>query len=200
MASVTAPIRDWSYLVEPPDDGWIWLPDPADDLAAWAQATCADLFVTGPAEVELADHLRSVARRLRERTPDTGALWIPDPVYGVLTTLVTDRITAPGTPEDLAADYRSAADPGLAPPQVTVVELSAGPAVRVRRLEAVANGLGTEQLIETVTHLVLPPGIVDADDTPTAIELVLAWTLLQEGDEFAEMADEAAGLLRIAPG
>ncbi|MDK3257884.1 hypothetical protein [Blastococcus capsensis] len=197
---MTGPIRNWAYDVEPPDDGWIWAPGPEDDIAAWAQATCAGLFVTGPAEVELADQLRSVARRLRERDLDTGALWIPDPVYGVLATLVTDRIRASGTPEELAAEYRTAADPGLAPPQVAVVELPAGPAVRVRRLETVANGLGAEQLIETVTHLVLPPGIVDADDVPTAIELVVTWTLLQEGDEFAEMADEAAGLLRITAG
>ncbi|CCG04502.1 hypothetical protein [Blastococcus saxobsidens] len=197
---MTGPIRDWAYDVEPPDDGWIWVPDPEEDLAAWAQAACADLFVTGPAEVELADQLRSVARRLRERAPDTGALWIPDPVYGVLATLVTDRVRVAGTPEELVAEYRFAADPGLAPPQVAIVQLPAGPAVRVRRLETVANGLGAEQLIETVTHLVLPPGIVDVDDAPTAIELVVTWTLLQEGDEFAQMAAEAAGRLRIVPG
>lgn len=197
---MTGPIRNWTYVVEPPDDGWIWLPAPEDDIAAWAQAACAGLFVTGPAEVELADQLRSFARRLRERNPDTGALWIPDPAYGVLATLVTDRIAVSASPEELAAEYRAAADPGLASPQVAVVELPAGPAVRVRRLESVANGLGAEQLIETVSYLVLPPGIVDAAEAPTAIELVLTWTLLQEGDEFAELADEAAGLLRITPG
>ena len=197
---MTGPVRNWVYDVEPPDDGWIWLPAPGDGIAAWAQETCAGLFVTGPEEVDLADQLRSAARRLRERDPDTGAVWIPDPGYGVLATLVTDRIRVSGTPEELAAEHRAAADPGLAPPQVAVVDLPAGPAVRVRRLETVANGLGAEQLIETVTHLVLPPGIVDADDVPTAVELVLTWKLLQEGDEFAEMADEAAGLLRITPG
>ena len=197
---MTGPVRNWTYDVEPPDDGWIWLPAPEDDIAAWGQATCAGLYVTGPAELELADQLRSFALQLQKRTPDTGALWIPDPAYGVLATLITDRSRISGTPEELAAEYRAAADPGLAPPHVSLVDLPAGPAVRVRRLETAANGLGAEQLIETVTHLVLPPGVVDVDDVPTAIELVLTWTLLQEGDEFAEMADEAAALLRVTPG
>lgn len=197
---MSGPVRDWTYVVEPSDEGWVWLPAPEDDIAAWAQAVCADLFVTGSTEVELADQLRFFARNLRERNPDSGALWVPDPAYGVLATLVTDRFKLAAPLEQLAAEYAAAVEPGLAPPQVDVVELPAGPAVRARRIERAGEGPAGEQLMESVTHLVAPPRIVDADGDPTAIELVLTWTLLQEGDEFALMADEGARLLRITTG
>ncbi|TYP83649.1 hypothetical protein [Blastococcus xanthinilyticus] len=197
---MTAPIRDWRYDVELPDGGWVWLPGAGETVAGWAGEVCAALQVGGAAAVALADHLRTFATRLREQAPDLGALWLPDPTAGVLATLRIDRYKLSRSLEELAGDERGAAQRGLAPPEVDLVALPAGPALRVRRVARERRASHGDLLVESVRHLVAPPGVVDADGDPTAVELLVAWTYLAEGDEFADMADSAAGLLAVTTG
>ena len=197
---MTAPVRDWRYDVELPDDGWIWLPGPRETVADWAGELCAGLQVGGAAAVALREQLRTFATRMRERLPDLGALWVPDPASGVLATLRADRYKRSRSLEQLAREERGIVERGLAPPEVDLVALPSGPAVRVRRVEREQRAFGGDLLVECVRHMVAPPGVVDADGDPTAVELLVAWTYLAEGDEFAAMADSAASLLQVTAG
>ena len=97
---------------------------------------------------------------------------------------------------ELAERERASAGRGLARPVVDLVRLPAGPALRVRRVSRQA-GPGAGLLVESVSHLVAPPAAVEADGVPAAVELVMAWTLLHEGEEFADMADRTAEGLRM---
>lgn len=193
---MTEPIREWRYDVEPSDGGWVWLSGPAEDVAGWARRSCADLSVRGAAAVALEDQLRSFATTMRQQPPDLGALWVPDPSHGVLATLRADRYKLTSSLGQVAEDERGRVEPGLVSPEVDDVRLPAGPALRIRRVERQAGDL----LVETVRHLVAPPRVVDVDGDPTAVELLMAWTLLAESDEFAEMADRTAALLRVTAG
>ncbi|MGY2004008.1 hypothetical protein [Blastococcus sp. SYSU DS1024] len=196
---MTAAVRTWTYRVEPSDAGWMWLPR-SGTVAALAQAVCDDLGADGAAAVALGEQVRSLATALREGAPDLAALWIPDPRYGVLATLRADRYRlTTGLPE-LAEQERATAGRGLARPEVDVVALPAGRALRVRRVERQSGGPGDGLLVESVRHLVAPPGVVDVSGEPSAVELVMAWTLLHEGEEFADMADRTAARLRVTTG
>lgn len=94
---MTGPIREWRYDVELSDAGWVWLPGPEESVAAWAQGVEEELAAESAVAVELGEQLRSFAGALLRRRPDLGALWVPDPVRGVLATLRTDRykLTSP---------------------------------------------------------------------------------------------------------
>jgi hypothetical protein len=189
----------WGYSLEPSDEGWVWLP-PTGDVAAWAQEVCADLHVHGAGAARLGGQLRSLGAALREGAPDLAALWVPDPAHGVLATLRADRYQLTTGLPALAEQERATVGRGLAPPAVDLVALPAGPALRVRRVERQSGGPGDGLLVETLRHLVAPPGAVDVQGVPTGVELVMAWTLLHEGEEFADMADRTAGRFRLTAG
>lgn len=194
---MTAAGEHWSYVVEPPDDGWVWLPGADEDIAAWAQAVCDDLGALGATGVRLGEQLRSFALPFRQREHDLGGLWIPDSAYGVLASLTADRVRVDVAPGERFVSESVCQERGLASPEVTQVELPAGPALRVRRVERAGSGPAGDQIVESVKHLVTPAGIVDSEGYPTGVELVLTWSLLHEGDDFAQLADETAQLLRI---
>lgn len=194
---MSGPVRTWEYVVEPPDDGWVWLPQQDEQLAAWAQEVCDDLFATGALAVRLGEQLRAFAVPFREREHDVGAVWVPDVVHGVLASLTADRIVLEAPLERLADAHRSPSEPGLAPPQVELVTLPAGPALRVRRYERAGTTPAGDAVVESVTHVLAPEGLVDVDGAATGVELVVTWSLLHEGDALAELADDTARLLRI---
>ena len=127
---MSAPTSSWVYLIEPPDDGWIWLPQPDEDIAGWAQEVCTALYGTGRDEPVLAERLRGFAVAYRQRGGDLGAIWVPDPAYGVLASLVTDRYQLDCTLDQLAREESVPDHPALAAPQVSRVDLPAGPAMR----------------------------------------------------------------------
>ncbi|MGY2075157.1 hypothetical protein [Blastococcus sp. SYSU DS0828] len=196
---MTGAVQDWTYRVEPSGAGWVWLPR-SGAVAAWTQAVCDGLGVHGAAAGTLGEQVLSLATALREGTPDLAALWIPDPRYGVLATLRADRYRLTTGLAELAEQERATVGRGLAPPEVDLVALPAGPALRVRRVERQAGGPGDGLLVESVRHLVAPPAVVDVAAVPSAVELVMAWTLLHEGAEFADMADRTAARLRVTSG
>ncbi|MCF6506822.1 hypothetical protein E9549_05290 [Blastococcus sp. MG754426] len=185
----------WEYSVEPSDVGWVWLPR-SGAVAGWAREVCADLGAHGQGAARLGAQLRSLGAALRQGPPDLAALWVPDPVHGVLASLRADRYRLTTGLAELAEQERAAAGRGLAPPAVDLVPLPAGPALRVRRVARQVAGQGEGLLVESVSHLVAPPGAVEADGVPTGVELVMAWTLLHEGEQFADMADRTAEGLR----
>ena len=153
--------------------------------------------MTGEDELVLAERLRGFAVAYRQRGGDLGAVWVPDPAYGVLASLVADRYQADRTLDELAADRGTRPDPELAAPQVSRVSLPAGPAVRVRQVERGGATSAGDELVESVMHVVAPPDVVDAAGSPVLVELVTSWTMLQEGDALAALADDVAAGLRI---
>ncbi|MCF6743707.1 hypothetical protein E9529_05340 [Blastococcus sp. KM273128] len=192
-----APVTGWGYSVEPSDGGWVWLPR-SGSVAGWAREVCADLGARGRDAARLRAQLRLLGAALREGPPDLAALWVPDPAHGVLATLRADRYRLTTGLPGLADEERATAGRGLAPPAVDLVPLPAGPALRVRRVARQAAGPGRGLLVESVSHLVAPPGAVEADGVPGGVELVMAWTLLHEGDQLADMADRTAAGLRLS--
>ena len=192
---------EWSYAVEPPDDGWIWLPRPDEDTdpATWADEVCEDLYVDRRAREPLARQLRAYVLSSRRRAGDMAAIWVPDPAYGVLASFVTDRVRQDRDLDALAAARRADVDPGLAAPQVDRVQLPAGPAVRDRRVGRVDEGPAGDGMAESVTHLIAPD-VVDVEGVPTLVEVVTTWTLLEEGDELAALADDVAAGVTVTRG
>ena len=190
----------WSYVVTPPDDGWIRLPPPDADLDGWAAQVSGALAADGPARDRLAHELRAFGLAARRRAGELTAVWVPDPVSGVVASLVTDRVRLDGDREGdregdldaLAAGVRPEGGPA---PQVDRVRLPAGPAVRVRRRERTEDG----QRTESVTHLVAP-GVADPAGRPVGVLLVTSWAEGPAGDELAALADDVADGLAVTRG
>ncbi|MGY1987328.1 hypothetical protein ACI792_14005 [Blastococcus sp. SYSU DS0669] len=196
---MTGAAHRWSYTVAPSGEGWVWLPG-TGDVTAWAQQVCDDLHASGAEAAWLGAQLRSLGEALREGTPDLVAMWLPDPAHGVLVTLRADRYRLTSGLTELAEQERATVGRALAPPAVGLVALPAGPALRVRRVARQTGGPGEGLLVESVRHLVAPPGAVDVHGVPTAVELVMSWTLLHEGEHVADMADRTAEHLRLTVG
>lgn len=183
----------WEYLVDPPDDGWLWLPEKDEDVDAWVGAVCTDLAVKRRHRRAFTHQLRAFALAYRRLDADLGAVWVPDPAYGVLAAVSADRYQRDRSLDQLADEL--AREAGAA--QVSRVGLPAGPAVRVRQLDARRGVAAGEAPVESVTHLVAPEAVVDAAGSPVLIELVTTWTLLAQGDDLAALADDVAAGLRI---
>lgn len=198
------PAREWSYVIDFPDDGWIWAPEPDAEIATWAQDVCADMYAEGDQETELADQLRAYALSYRDGGYEAGALWIPDVQYGVLAVLAAERLVGDGDhPLSLDTVQRleeGMIEPGLAAAEVTRVELPAGPAVRARRIERVGGLFGTERVAELVSHVIIPGDLQTPAGEPAGVRLIVSWQLLTHGDDLAQLADDCAGLLRIERG
>lgn len=196
----------WTFEVDFPDDGWVWAPAPEEDVAAWAQEVCQDLHVTDSREeTELASELRAYGTSFRVREHVAGALWIPDPQYGVLASLSVDVISEDDPPlslESVEQRERALTDPDVEAPVVERVDLPAGPAVRARRLDpSVEEGAGgLASLAELVSHTVVPGDLLDSAGRPAAVRLVVGWSMLSEGDDLADLADDVARLLTITRG
>lgn len=79
-------------------------------------------------------------------------------------------------------------------PQITHLELAAGPAVRVQSMLQVKRMLGFgRKLTEFVKYAVFPPGM------QSLIVVTVTWEKIALTEEIAELADEALRTLRITP-
>lgn len=198
MGVVTVPTGSWTYFVDFPDEGWISLPEPDETVVAWAEDVCDDLYATGATRTDLAEQLRTCGASWRERGDDTGALWVPDVEYGILATMTARTVGGDDfTLEKVEEFWRAGSDPAMGPAQITRVDLPAGPAVRVRRLEAGGGDWARSLVSEIVAHTLVPGDLIDVKGKPTGVEQVVTWTMVQEGDELAKLADELAALLAI---
>jgi hypothetical protein len=193
--------RDWTYAIDFPDDGWVWAPEPHEDVATWAQEVSDDLGAQGEQATTFGDQLRQYAIAYREGDYESGALWIPQVEYGVVATRTTEVVVeGPGeslTLETVAQLERQLDDERLQPSHLSRVELPAGPAVRVRRTELSGHVFGNERLAELVSHVIVPEPALTDDGRRAAVRHVVAWQMLTQGDDLAELADDCAALVTI---
>ncbi|NEA67828.1 hypothetical protein [Streptomyces sp. SID12488] len=79
-------------------------------------------------------------------------------------------------------------------PQVTYLELPAGPAVRVQSMLQVKRMFGFgRKLTEFIKYAVFPPGM------KSLIVVTVTWEAIARTEEITELADEAVQTLRITP-
>lgn len=202
---------DWRVDIEMPDDGWIDVPGPEESVAGWADEVCADLYVTGPTAVALAEQLRTFGADSRTRASDVMLLWVPQPSAGVLATLTLDAF-GPGElrigrlrPEPLDLDGVQQAeaahqDPSLAPVRLGTVQLAAGPAVVCQRMEQQDAATGAGTIFASAAYTILPRPPVGGGSVPEAVRVVVSWWMVQESDEFAALAADCARGVVITPG
>lgn len=79
-------------------------------------------------------------------------------------------------------------------PQVTYLDLPAGPAVRVQSMLQVKRMLGFgRKLTEFIKYAVFPPGM------KSLVVVTVTWEAIARTEEIAALADEAIQTLRITP-
>ena len=79
-------------------------------------------------------------------------------------------------------------------PQITQLDLAAGPAVRVQAMLRVKRMLGFgRKLAEFVKYAVFPPGM------QSLIVVTVTWEKIALAEQITELADEAVRTLRLAP-
>lgn len=92
-------------------------------------------------------------------------------------------------PESVAEIWRQQRPYVLRSPEISTVQLPAGPAGRLR--EVSHNGEGADDLIEYVTHAIFSP------ELPGMLEVTLTWNSLAFGEEYSVLADQIARSLRV---
>jgi hypothetical protein len=119
----------------------------------------------------------------------TGAL---EPVIAFLHVAGFEAPEGGGVVAELERMFRSPRPYVLGPTQVSTVRLAAGTAVRVRELAGSPADSTSAEVMEYVTHYVVPEGIGG-----TVIEVTLTWGSLALGTEFSQLADAVAGSLAV---
>ncbi|MGC0384329.1 hypothetical protein [Streptomyces sp. SAI-129] len=80
------------------------------------------------------------------------------------------------------------------PPQITHLELTAGPAVRIQSMLKVKRMLGFgRKLTEFVKYAVFPPGM------ESLVVVTVTWEKIALTEQITELADEAVRAMRITP-
>jgi hypothetical protein len=205
-------------IAVPPGDGWVWLPttdkprrsgllsalrgkdngrNGDSDSPGWATATASGLL---GAEADLdflkkcADTLADLAASARGRGVKVACVWIrgslwPAAQIGVSTVRVS-RGQPALTLDTLGERFARRDDDATALLEFSLVELPAGPAVRLRR-EWHDGGDGPSDTVVSVTYVCRPPEIKDA------IVYTMYWVLADDDPLFTEIADSLAVTLRI---
>jgi hypothetical protein len=197
---VTWPEYQWRLA---PDSRWVVLPLSGPAGGDW-QAAAAARLLAPPVPPGLRDDL---ARQLdfwrtdcqRRNVPAALAL-VPDDLALVLAVAEVhayrlDEADPPaGTIEWLSSNLAVSQKPAVGRASAEVVELPAGPAVRLRGIYPEARDQeGSGLLVERVLHAVRPPQISDL------LLLSTTWAVLALGDELALRADALARTLTVAP-
>ncbi|QKW09397.1 hypothetical protein HUT18_26415 [Streptomyces sp. NA04227] len=188
--------------VSVPED-WVTLPLPEDSVAAWARETSAELVERSRAagyaldSRALRSDLKAWAKDSRRRDPFSASLLYPDGFESALAlvevTLLEPGATGPRITLEGLAESFSAQDFG--PPEVSYVDLPAGPAVRIRQNFAAESSAGAEDpkvLQETLTYGLIPHGSV------CAVMLFASWTFPGIAPELEETIDEIARRMEAA--
>jgi hypothetical protein len=209
---LVTPSSTWSAMFDPPDAGWTFVPGPDESLAAWCAHTCERLDATGGSARRLSRELEQAAVQALAEGFGLVALWVPHRDHGVLATLTLDAFDeggfslegtrpAPWNLEALRDLENGLGVVGLVAPEVTLVELPAGEAVRARRVITVGDLRGRVGLGESVAYTWLPEPAeaVSAGGLPEAVRLTVTWRGLGDSDGFCELADEAAAGLSVVP-
>jgi hypothetical protein len=193
-----------------PDSRWVALPLAGPAAGGWQaaaagwQAAAAGRLLGPGAPPDLGDGL---ARQLefwltdcqRRRVPAALAL-VPDDLalVAAVAELHTYRLDetdlSAGSIEWLSSNLAAGQPPATGRATAEVVELPAGPAVRLRGIYTeVQDQEGSGTLVERVLHAVRPPQISDL------LLLSTTWAVLALGDELALRADALARTLTVEP-
>jgi hypothetical protein len=188
----------------PDEDNWIPLLLPDERVEDWVEEACTAWEVPE----HLLETYRTVltwhAERFRELDVHRGALWVPDVEAGVVATWSIDYGNWLEQAEvDLDEVEKATRDrerpAGVNKPEVTRVDLPAGPAVRSREFDLAPDDPtgGDTTLAESVNHLVFPEGLHDEDGPQLMLWQRVTWTEVVHGDELAGLADEIAELIVV---
>jgi hypothetical protein len=188
----------WSLA---PGSRWVRLPldVPAGD--GWQQQAAGRLLAPdAPPDLRaaLAELLDFWLGDCRRRGVPTALALVPDEIATVaavaeLRTYTPDPADpSAGTIEWLSSNLAADQKPAVGEAASEVVELPAGPAVRLRGIYAeMRDQEGSGVLVERVMHAVRPPQIDDL------LLLSTTWAMIAIGDELADRADELARTLSV---
>jgi hypothetical protein len=188
----------WSLA---PGSRWVRLPldTPADD--GWQEQAAERLLAqdTPPdLRADLAAQLDFWLGDCRRRGVPTALALVPDEIATVAAVAELHRYApdpadpSAGTIEWLSSNLAADQRPTVGEAASEVVELPAGPAVRLRGIYAeIRDQEGSGMLVERVMHAVRPPQIDDL------LLLSTTWAMIALGDELAGRADELARTLTV---
>ncbi|HVE24165.1 MAG TPA: hypothetical protein VNC22_02120 [Sporichthya sp.] len=195
MGAVSYGIR----LEFPP--GWLELPEPTSAVTSWARDIAEELWSIQPAPPtgaqvdELAAHLAALAADCPAHAPLIRLALLVSPTMPVVVTgeirqLAPDDESSPFSPDALAEQCRQPDKALTRPAEVSLVDLPAGPAVRVRRTVRQPRQGFRRPVVEELLFAIFPPQL-----QREGILLSTTWTDLVLGDVHATEVDElAAGL------
>ncbi len=183
--------------------GWLALPAPDTDVRSWASAYAEELWSIQPAPPvpgqvdDLAEHLAAVARGCPSPPPVLRFALLPAPtlpvvVVGEVRQLAPDDDSAPFSPEALAEECRRPDKALTRPAEVSLLDLPAGPAVRVRRTARKPRQGLRRPIVEELLVAVFPPQL-----QREGVLLSTSWSDLVLGDMYAAEVDELAVALEL---
>lgn len=184
-----------SCVLEMPEAPWLQVPV-VEDPDGWgielARQLCEGEDVATDDLAGLAAELSVLARDAAEREAvlAAGLLELPDAEGArpfVVASLVVLEVACGATVDDVVAELDVTRPEDLEVPEVRVVDLPAGQAVRLRTLTATPPD-GT--VVEAV-NVVLPLG------DGTGVSLQLSWMALAAGDVLGDLADQCAAGIRV---
>lgn len=187
----------WSASLDLPQGTWLKLPTDEVDPTQYAQDIAAALGekATPEQRAEFAATLESMVKQARASEALFGAALLgPDDDDLVTVLFARPLLVSPGeTPPTIEqlATWLAEPEPGtVGTPEVTVLDLPAGPAVRCRT-RAAGDAAG-DPIVESVSTIVQPAAIA-----PAAVMVTASWVALAMGDVLAEMVDSATATLQI---
>lgn len=181
------------------DPGWFEVPEDPAELDDWSLGLVRELAGPEADEQRVRESAAGVRAHAQVMVDDGVELpwvYLPDPLAGVLAVCSIELVF--GTAGDLPdADQVAAAlavqrPEHLAPPEVSRVLLTAGPAVRQRVLR---SGDPDGDVVESVSHVVTVPGMDDA-----LLRITAEWRAPALGEALTEQADRLAAALVVRVG
>ena len=186
-----------------PDSRWVALPVDGTADGDWpARAAGRLLSADTPPELRtgLAGQLEFWLTDCQRRAVPAALALVPGDlsVVAAVAELRTYRLDeadpSAGTIEWLSSNLAVSQKPAVGQAAAEVVELPAGPAVRLRGIYAeTVDQEGSGTLVERIMHAVRPPQISDL------LLLSTTWAVLALGDELALRADALARTLSVEP-
>lgn len=192
----------WSTCtVAPPNpEHWLSLDLEAERPQEWARAAAREeLGKDAPAPLVkgLTEDLAWYHARARAEGAFTAAVYRPgpwEPITAFLHLCAFDGPESGDAVEQIERRFRAKRGYVLGEPIVSVVRLPAGRAVRVRELAGGPVEADASEVLEYVSHYVVPDGF-----SGPVISVTLTWGSLPLGEVFSDFADAVAQSLSVEP-
>lgn len=217
-------------ITRPPGRGWVQLPvqtpkrgglarkilgaSKDSALHEWAATQARETLGSHSDPDVVAAHaqtLTNLTLGCRERGETMAFVWFPEPGAGPLAQMSVSTYGRSGGQPKLALDqleeefgWRDGQTGRL---ESARIDLPGGPAVRVRREQAIGDSVigdsvigdaagraGPSDVVVSITYALLPPGMNDA------LIFTMYWSLPDDEPLLTEIADSTAGSLRFATG